>query len=63
MLNLFSFWNEDSFILVSSSQRACFGGEGKGREENCSRATPSKTFSRVLLFHFKLELIELELYQ
>lgn len=37
--------------------------KGKGREENCSRATPSKTFSRLLLFHFKLEFLELELYQ
>lgn len=33
--------------------------EGKGREEDCSRATPSKTYSRLLLFHFKLEFLEL----
>lgn len=33
-------------------------GKGKGRE-NCSLATPSQTFSRLLPFHFKLEFLEL----
>lgn len=33
--------------------------KGKGREEDCSLATPSKTFSRLLLFHFGLEFLEL----
>lgn len=51
-----------SFLFIFTSARA-LEGKGKGREENPSRATPSKTFSRVLLFHFKLEFLELELYQ
>lgn len=48
------------FSFHLHSARALEGGKGKGKgRENCSLATPSKTFSRLLLFHFKLEFLEL----